>query len=158
VIDFANASYSGVVAGSAIAIAFIIGRAGGLNANSELMLGTIVVGRSAALAWLTGAGISVITFGAVGLLYAAGFEYVTHTAGLVAGVGLAIAHTVISGLSLAMLPAVHPSMRMRMALEPGIFKSNYGALDTNAFVLLHLIYGALFGVIYSPLAESAHRW
>jgi hypothetical protein len=158
VIDFASASYSGVVAGSAIAAALVVGRAAGLSANSELMLGTLVVWRSTALAWVAGAGISAVTFGVVGLLYAAGFEYVTGGAGPGPGLALAVAHTVVSGLSLAVLPAVHPSMRMRTALEPGIFKSNYGAPDAGAFVVRHLLYGALFGALYSPAAESAQRW
>jgi hypothetical protein len=156
VIDAANASYSGIVVGSTVAIVFALGRVVGLQANSELMLGTLVVGRSATLAWLTGAAISVVTFAVVGLLYAAGFEYLTRGAGPVAGAGLALVHTAVSGVALAAMPAVHPSIRAQMALEPGIFKRNYGALDTSAFVLLHLAFGALFGAVYSPIVGSLH--
>jgi hypothetical protein len=152
-IDFANALYAGVVAGSVIAILFAIGRSGGLAAHSELMLGTLVV-RSPTLAWLTGATMCVVTFGFVGILYATGFQYLTRRTGLAAGVGLAIVHTLISGLALAALPAVHPLMRARISSEPGIFKSNLGTLDACAFVALHLLYGALVGLLYDPNVRS----
>jgi hypothetical protein len=153
VIDFAHASFAGVVAGSVIAILFAIGRSGGLAAHSELMLGTLVV-RSPSLAWLTGATMCIVTFGVVGVFYATGFEYVTLRAGFVAGAGLAIVHTLISGLALAVLPIVHPLMRARISNEPGIFKSNLGTFDVCAFVALHLLYGALVGLLYDPNVES----
>ena len=155
-VDAANASYSGIVAGSLIAIVFALGRAAGLRANSELMLGTFLVGGSASLAWVTGAAMSVLISAAVGLAYAAGFEYLLSGSGLAAGIVLAVLHTAVSGLLLAAIPAVHPAMRMRVALEPGVFKTNYGPLDASAFVVLHLGYGALFGAIYCPTAISAH--
>jgi hypothetical protein len=155
-IDAANATYAGVVAGGLVAIAFAFGRTAGLRANSELMLGTFLVGSSTSAAWLTGASISVLVSAGVGLAYAAGFEYVLGGAGLGAGMVLAVVHTAVSGFALAAMPAVHPAMRMRLAFEPGVFKTNYGPLDAGAFVVLHLGYGALFGAIYSPMAVAAH--
>jgi hypothetical protein len=151
-IDLANASYAGIVAGGVMAMLFVVGRAGGLLANSEMMLGTLLVGRSPALAWATGAGISIATSGLVGLLYAVGFEHVIHGTGLVAGVGLAAVHTTISGLALAALPLVHPLKKIQLFSKPGIFKSNLGRLDAGAFVLFHLLFGAVVGLLYEPAA------
>ena len=122
--DLASASYAGIVAGGVIAIFCAVGRSGGLIANSEMMLGTIVVGGSPALAWVTGAAMSVATYGLVGVLYAIGFEFVTHRAGILPGLGLAVVHTMTSGLALAVLPAVHPLMRNQMSPRPGIFTSS----------------------------------
>jgi hypothetical protein len=149
-IDVANGSYAGIVAGGIVAILFVVGRAGGLVANSEMMLGTIFVGRSPVLTWATGAGVSIATSAVVGLLYAIGFEHLIHTTGLVAGIGLAAIHTIISGLALAALPLVHPLMKIQLWNKPGIFKSNLGLLDAGAFVLLHLLFGAIVGLLYDP--------
>jgi hypothetical protein len=149
-IDLANASYAGIVAGGVMAMLFVVGRAGGLVANSEMMLGTILVGRSPALAWATGAGISIATSILVGLMYAVGFEHVIHTTGPLAGIGLAAVHTTVSGLALAVLPRVHPLMKIQLFSKPGIFKSNLGVRDASAFVLLHLVFGAIVGLLYDP--------
>ena len=151
-IDLANASYAGIVAGGVMAMLFVVGRAGGLLSNSEMMLGTILVGRSTSLAWATGAGISIATSCLVGPMYAVGFEHVIHASGPVAGVGLGAVHAAVSGLALAALPFVHPLMKIQLFSKPGIFKSNLGALDASAFVLLHLLYGTIVGLLYDPAA------
>jgi hypothetical protein len=146
--DAASASFAGVVAGSVVAIAFVVGRSRGLSADTEMMLGTLVVARSPSVAWLVGAAMSIVTSGCVGLLYAIGFEYVTKGSGIVAGVGLAVVHTVISGLGLALLPVVHPLMRIDVSAKPGVFKRHLGLPDMSAFVVLHLLFGALVGSLY----------
>jgi hypothetical protein len=155
--DIASASYAGVVAGAVIAILWTVGRTRGLLANSEMMMGTILVSRSASHAWLAGAGMSVAASGLAGVAYALGFEYVTRRTGIGAGALLALLHTVMSGLALAALPAVHPQMRQLIAPPPGIFKSNLGTLDAGAFVLFRVIFGALVGYLYHPMTMSIQQ-
>jgi hypothetical protein len=147
-IDFASASFAGIVAGAVVAILWIAGRSRGLLTDSEMMMGSALVSRSQSLVWLAGAGMSVAISGLMGVAYALGFEYVTRQTGLGAAVLLAVVHTVASGLALAALPAVHPLMRCLMSPAPGVFKSNLGVPDASAFVLLHLLFGAIVGVLY----------
>jgi hypothetical protein len=149
-IDVASALFAGVVAGGVAAIACAVGRSRGLLADSEMMMETALVSRSASLAWLAGATMSVAVSGFVGVAYAVGFEYAIFRTGFGAGVLLAVVHTVISGLALAALPAVHPGIRSLQWPAPGVFKSNLGTLDTSVFVLVHLLFGAIVGVLYHP--------
>jgi hypothetical protein len=152
--DVVGASCAGIVSGGVVAIVLALGRTRGLLANSEMMMGTAVVSRSATLAWLAGAAMSVAVSGLSGVCYAVGFEYVTYRTGIGAGILLAVVHTVISGLALAVLPAMHPGMRSLQSPAPGVFKSNLGARDVSAFVLLHLLFGAIVGVLYHPSTAS----
>jgi hypothetical protein len=92
--------------------------------------------------------IHLIVSGIVGLIYAAFFDWLgldnnLWLWGLLGGV----VHWVIGGLFLAMLPAVHPDIPGREP-EPGPFASRFGRMAIGAFMMAHLVYGLLFGILY----------
>lgn len=123
----------------------------GIPAHMEMMLGTMVVSTPALTAWLVGFGIHVLIGGVLALIYAWGFEHVTHRAGWMVGLGFGLIHATISGLGMAMVPAIHPMIPERMP-APGAFMANLGAIGIVAEYALHAVYGAIIGALYGPVA------
>jgi len=81
------------------------------------------------------------------LPYAVGFEYIMRRAGWAIGLGFGVIHTLIAGIGLGLMPAMHPLMPEIMP-APGAFMANLGTMGIAAFVILHLIYGAIVGTMY----------
>ena len=77
-------------------------------------------------AFIAGLLIHLVVSGLIELMYAWGFEHVTHRAGWLAGVAFAVIHTLIAGLFMGMLPMMHPRMPEPMP-PPGFFMANLGA-------------------------------
>lgn len=46
-----------------------------------------------------------------------------------------------------MVPAMHPEIPDRQP-APGMFVKNDGALDATGFLMSHLVYGLVVGVVY----------
>ncbi|MCA1604127.1 MAG: hypothetical protein LC775_01255, partial [Acidobacteria bacterium] len=86
------------------------------------------------------------------LIYALGFEYVTHRAGVLIGLGFAVIHIIIGGIVMGMMPMMHPMIPEQMP-PPGAFMSGMGAMGAGLFVLEHLIYGAIVGAMYAPVSR-----
>jgi hypothetical protein len=151
-----RAFWAGVI--GAILITFIsaIGRAVGLPVNFEMILGSLVAGAFSPSAWLVGLILHLCIGGLLGLLYAVGFERVTHQAGGAAGLLFGTVHTVFSGLALGVLPAIHPAMP-EIVRAPGMFMSSYGAAAVLAFLALHLLFGAYLGAAYAPVLHPVPR-
>ncbi len=124
----------------------------GMAANLEMMLGTLVADPSTT-AWLIGLVMHLTISGAIALLYAWGFENVTHRAGWLAGVGFSIIHIVIGGLAMGMMPMMHPRMPNPIS-PPGAFLSNLGMMGIVAFVMMHVVYGAIVGAMYGPVIHT----
>jgi hypothetical protein len=125
----------------------------GIPAGIEMMLGTLVVPNAALTAWLVGFAIHVLIGGVLALVYAWGFEHVTHRAGWLVGAGFGLAHAVISGLGLTLVPAIHPMIPERMP-APGAFMANLGAIGIIAYFALHAVYGAIIGGLYGQVVNE----
>lgn len=149
--NFGKAFLAGVVGGTMMTIIMALVRATMMpQANPEMMLGTMTGSMPGMGTWVMGLVIHLILSGVIALIYAVGFEYVTHRAGVLTGLGFAIIHLIIGGVVMGMMPMMHPMIPEQMP-PPGAFMSGMGMMGTGLFVLEHLIYGAIVGAMYTPV-------
>ena len=142
---------AGVIGGAAMSALMWMARAFmGMPANLEMMLGTML--GLAPGAWLIGFVMHLMISGAIALIYAWGFEHVTHRAGWLIGAGFALIHATIGGLAMGMMPMMHPQMPGPMQ-PPGAFMSNMGVTGVVAEYVLHIVYGAIVGAMYKPVRQ-----
>lgn len=146
-----KAFVAGVIAGAVMSVLLAIGRALGLPVNLEMLLGTMTGLAPGAGTWALGLAMHLAISGAIALLYAVGFEHVSHRSGALPGVVFSLLHIVIAGLFMGMLPSLHPLIPERVS-APGAFLSNAGDAGVIAFVVLHAIYGAVVGLAYGQVA------
>lgn len=138
---------AGVVGGLVMTLMTAIARTMGMEVNMEMMEGTMLGIEPGAAAWTVGLMMHLIISGLIGLLYAVGFEKIAHRGGWLAGTGFSLIHIAIGGAVIGMMPMMHPMMPGVLD-PPGAFMSNLGAMGIGAFIMLHLIYGAIVGGIY----------
>lgn len=149
-----TAIQAGIV--GALVMSFIMWLAritGTLPANLEMMLGTMIGLSPGAFAWIVGFVIHVVAGAVFGLIYAWCFERLLHQAGWLTGLGIGVVHTIVSGLFLAAIPALHPLIPQQMP-APGAFMAGLGALGVAAFAVLHLLFGAIVGGAYGTASQS----
>lgn len=101
--------------------------------------------------WLVGLMMHLVLSGIVGILYALGFAILGVSDnlwlwGLVGG----FIHWAIAGMFMGMLNAMHPEIPEREP-DPGAFAMKFGMPDVPAFLIDHLAYGVVFGVVYAAL-------
>jgi len=151
-----KAFVAGVVGGAVMSALMAMARAFmGMPANLEMMLGTMVVQPPGAVAWTVGLVMHLVLSGLIALIYAWGFERVTHRAGWAVGAGFGVIHAIIGGLFMGMVPAMHPLIPEQMP-APGAFMSNI-PMGPVALFVLHIVYGAVVGAIYRPVEHPARR-
>lgn len=138
---------AGVVGGLVMTLMTAIARTMGMEVNMEMMQGTMLGIEPGAAAWTVGLMMHLVISGLIALLYAVGFEKVAHRGGWLAGTGFSLIHVAIGGVVIGMMPMMHPMMPGAMD-PPGAFMINLGAIGVMAFIVEHLIYGAIVGGIY----------
>jgi hypothetical protein len=151
-----KAIFAGIVGGLFMTGIGWVARAGGLDFNAEMMLGTMLgypVGQDA---WVIGLGVHMVISIFVALLYAAGFEAVAHRAGPAAGFSFSVVHTVLAGLALIALPTIHPLITEQMP-APGAFMVNMGAPLVGVFIVEHVMFGILVGAVYGTVLHPYTR-
>ncbi len=149
--NFGRAFLAGVVGGLVMTIIMAFVRATMMpEANPEMMLGTMTGSAPGMATWIMGLIIHLVVSGMIALVYAVGFEYVTHRAGVLIGLGFAIIHIIIGGIVMGLMPMMHPMIPEQMP-PPGVFMSGMGAMGAGLFVLEHFIYGAIVGAMYVPV-------
>jgi hypothetical protein len=149
-----KAFFAGVIGAVVMsAILWVARNVMGIPAHMEMMLGTMVVRNAALPAWLLGFGIHVLTGGVLALIYAWAFEHITHRSGWLVGAVFGLAHAVIAGLGMGIVPAIHPMIPERMP-APGAFMANLGAIGIVAEFALHAVYGAIVGAMYGPVISE----
>ena len=109
-----KALVAGVVGGVAMTVLGWLVRLLGLEMNAEMMLGTMVSAPPNLVTWLIGFAIHLMISALIALIYAWGFEHVTHRAGAAIGLGFAVIHVAIAGIVMAMMPAMHPMIPEQM--------------------------------------------
>jgi membrane-bound metal-dependent hydrolase YbcI (DUF457 family) len=93
--------------------------------------------------------IHLIASGLIALIYALIFDLLgigdnLWFWGLVGGA----VHWIIGGMFLAMVPAMHPEIPEERP-APGPFAKNFGVPDVPAFLMGHLLYGLVVGILYA---------
>jgi hypothetical protein len=145
---------AGLVGGVAMTVLAWLVRQTGLQMNAEMMLGSILSSSPRLTTWLIGFVMHLVISALIALIYAWGFERVTHRAGAVVGLGFGVIHVVIAGVVMAMIPAIHPMIPESMP-APGAFMANMGGTFVALFVIEHLLYGAIVGGMYGPVEHPA---
>ncbi|MGI8509241.1 MAG: hypothetical protein ACR2MQ_07950 [Gemmatimonadaceae bacterium] len=120
----------------------------GIPVDLAMVEGTMFLPKGPS-AWILGLIIHLVISGLIGLIYAWGFETITHRAGALVGASFSLVHAVIAGLLFGTVPTFHPRIPEAMP-APGMFLSNLGVMGVIAFFVFHAIYGAVTGAIYHP--------
>lgn len=155
--NYGRAFLAGVVGGAVMSILMAIARNFmGMPANLEMMEGTMLGLQPSMTTWIIGLMMHLVISGLIGIIYAVGFEYVAHRAGWLTGVGFSIVHILIGGVAMGMVPLIHPFIPEMMP-APGAFLSNLGATGVIAFIMLHMIYGAIVGAMYPPVHSRVNQ-
>ena len=155
--NWGKAFIAGVIGGAVMSILLALARAMGMPANLEVMQGTMLGLEPGATAWIVGFIMHLMISGLIALVYAAGFEYVTHRAGWLVGVAFSIVHVLIGGIVMGMVPAMHPLIPEQMP-APGYFMAGMGMMGVIGFIMEHMIYGAIVGAMYSPVQHEPARY
>jgi hypothetical protein len=117
----------------------------GVNADLCALFGRMLTGETGATPWLIGCAVQLVVAVVAGVVYAAIFEWVTERAGAVLGVLIAIPHVLCAGLLMGFLPA---DMGDIAAIYPGAFLEYRGAVAVVLFIVAHLLFGLVVGVVY----------
>ena len=147
-----KALIAGLVGGAAMTTLAWFVRRMGIDMNAEMMLGTMVSSPGTA-AWLIGFAMHMMLSAVIALIYALGFERVTHRAGAVVGLGFAVIHVILAGMVMGMIPAIHPMIPEQMP-APGAFMANMGTTFLALFVIEHLMFGTIVGAMYGPVVSA----
>jgi hypothetical protein len=142
-----QAFWAGVTGALVMTIIMALARFAGMDFNLEMIMGTWFGLEPGVGTWLFGLVVHLAIGGLIGLAYGSAFEYWLHRARWSTGVGVAVIHTVIAGILMGALPAVHPLIP-EVLMAPGPFLVNFGLSGIVAFVVLHLIYGGVVGSMY----------
>ncbi|MDP6421402.1 MAG: hypothetical protein FI707_16230 [SAR202 cluster bacterium] len=123
-----------------------------MKMNLFLLLGTMMV-QDKRMAYVAGAmmhGVMSIAFGLahVALYTAFGLE----SALVIWGVLFGLAHWLISGMGLSMMPTMHPAIRRGELQAPGAFAMSLPTMTATGFFMLHVMFGILVGAFYTALA------
>jgi hypothetical protein len=153
---FGRAIISGVLGGVlVIGIVFAAGLASGQDTDLCALLGTSITAMNGALSWTIGLAAQLAVAIAAALLYATIFEWVTRRAGLLVGLAIALAHTIIAGLAVGFLPAAR--LLSRGVSPPGAFLEYRGFIVTGAFVVAHVVFGVIVGAAYGASRHAIPR-
>ncbi len=123
-----------------------------MTMNLFYMLGTMMT-RNRTAAYVVGGmmhAVMGIAFALIhtGLYQAFGLESGLALWGLLFGFG----HWIVVGTGFAMIGSMHPLMRSGEMQAPGPFVKNYPAMTVMGFLMLHLVYGLLVGLLYEAWA------
>ncbi|MEE9286130.1 MAG: hypothetical protein V3V35_10455 [Dehalococcoidia bacterium] len=61
-------------------------------------------------------------------------------------------HWLIVGMGMGMIGMMHPLMKRGQMTAPGPFLTNFPMMTVMGFLMLHLVYGVLVGVLYDAWA------
>lgn len=147
-----KAIVAGLAGGLAMTVLAWVARQTGLTLNAEMMLGTMTGNAPGMTTWMIGFVMHLMLSALIALLYAVGFERVTHRAGVGVGLAFAVVHIIIGGIVMGMIPGVHPMIPEQMP-APGPFLINMGGAFVAFFVAEHLMFGAIVGALYGPVSS-----
>ena len=138
---------SGVIGAIVVTGVMLLGRALGINHMSiEMLLGTLVTGRSDYGSWLVGFLWHLVNGGVFALFYAGIFQWLGRY-GSTLGMEIGVVHWLASGLLIGLTAAVNPFVPSLLA-SPGFYAANYGPGSVLVLFVAHLAFGAVVGSMY----------
>jgi len=146
-----KAFLAGVVGGAVMSAIMLMARTlMGMDVKLELLLGTMIGLQPGQAAWIIGFVMHLMISGLIAIAYAWAFENVLPRANAGAGVLVSVVHILIAGVFMGLMPMMHPLVPEMMP-GPGFFMLNLGVMGLVAFVMLHVIFGAIVGAMYGPV-------
>jgi hypothetical protein len=122
---------------------------GQMRMNLLYMLGSMM-GMRGGSAYIVGLGMHLMASIAFGIIHAAIFAAGDIEDGvLLWGAVFGLGHAVITGTMLTMMPVMHAEIQAGRLEAPGAFGISLGQPTAMGFVVLHVIFGAVVGVIYA---------
>ena len=123
-----------------------------MKMNLFMMLGSMVLPVGAAafvMGAMTHLGMSIV-FGLIhgAVISAAEIDSAEAAWGLLFG----LVHWAAAGLALGMLPLVHPRIASGEVPAPGFFALRFPPMTAAGFLMLHLLFGLIVGVLYGAWA------
>ncbi len=119
-----------------------------MTMNLLYMLGTMMT-RSTTPAYMVGAMMHTMMGIVFALIHAGVYAGLDIESGLVGwGLPLGLLHWLVVGMGLGMVGTMHPMMRSGEMMAPGVFVKNHPPMTVMGFLMLHLIYGLLVGLLY----------
>ena len=153
---FGLAFLAGATGGAVMTAAMFLARTVDMTEmNMAMGLGAIFTGEVSSTTWWLGFVMHLVISGLIALIYAAVFEAIHRSTWWLGLIGGAI-HAAIGGFFMLLMPTLNPLIPETIP-APGAFAINYGTVTAAAFVMLHLVYGAIVGGIYKPVHTRAHR-
>lgn len=148
--NLGKAFIAGVIAGLVMGIIMVIAHSTGMTPmNMPMYQGSMMTGEATSTAWWLGMFSHLIVSGLIALVYAVGFEYIAKKSTWLIGAAFGFVHWIIAGIFLGMMSNIHPLMQDGRLDAPGFFAANFGSVSIVAVLLLHIIYGAIVGAIYT---------
>jgi hypothetical protein len=119
-----------------------------MTMNLLYMLGTMVT-VSKAPAYIVGGTMHAMIGIVFALIYAGVYTGLGIESGLVGwGLLFGLVHWLVVGMGIGVVGTMHPMMRRGTMQAPGFFVKNHPLMTVMGFLMLHLIYGLLVGLLY----------
>jgi len=145
--NYGRAMLGGATGAVAVTFYNLILRYLGMHIDIEMILGTIFGGMPGISHWWIGFGIHVIVGMSFGIIYAFFFELGTRKTGWIAGLKIALPHTIIAGFLYGFIPVINPIVP-RYLPAPGYFMAHDGVPYIAAFAGMYFLFGLIMGITY----------
>ncbi len=147
--DWGNIVLAGLVATAVMTILMYAGRAMGMQMDMPRMLGLMFAGPgSGGVVYGLGLMMHFMMGIAFAVVYTLLFDAFGVNASWLWGGAFGAAHGVIAGMAMTMMPVMHPRMGAGEVLAaPGPFGVNYGSMVPLGIIMLHVVFGAVVGMI-----------
>ncbi len=149
--DFGAAVLAGVVATGVMTMLLYMGKAmmpQQMPMDILRMEGTMVT-RSTGQAYMAGFMMHFMLGITFALIHTALFQVFDLDSSLVAwGILFGAGHWVIAGMGMGMMGSMHPMMKSGEMMAPGPFLKNFPGMTVMGFLMLHLVYGLVVGLVY----------
>ena len=150
--DAGAAVLAGLIGGAIMVVPLYMGMAAMPNQmkmNLLLMLGTMMIFRSGAMAYAMGAMVHAAMSIVFALIHVAVYNALGLESELVAwGALFGFVHWIITGMNLGMMRFVHPLIRGGDMDDPGAFALGFPPMTAMGFLMLHIVYGISVGAFY----------
>ena len=116
--------------------------------NLETIYGSFFTASVGFGTWVLGLAIHLVVSGLVAQVYSFGFQLFDRF-GPSVGASFGFIHWLLAGIGLGIFTNAHPAIP-NLIIPPGYFAMNLGGASMLVFLLAHLGYGALVGLIHPP--------